>query len=71
MMMPCDAVLISGTCVVNESLLTGESVPVLKTNLPVPARCANGTVQEEEEVYSSENHKRHTLFCGTSVIQTR
>ncbi|XP_041034738.1 probable cation-transporting ATPase 13A3 isoform X1 [Carcharodon carcharias] len=71
MMMPCDAVLISGTCVVNESLLTGESVPVLKTSLPVPARCANGTVQEEEEMYSPESHKRHTLFCGTAVIQTR
>ncbi|XP_059498532.1 polyamine-transporting ATPase 13A3-like [Stegostoma tigrinum] len=72
MIMPCDAVLISGTCVVNESLLTGESVPVLKTNLPVPAHCTNGTVQEEEEeVYCPENHKRHTLFCGTAVIQTR
>ncbi|XP_067879690.1 polyamine-transporting ATPase 13A3-like isoform X2 [Heterodontus francisci] len=71
MMMPCDAVLISGTCVVNESLLTGESVPVLKTNLPIPTWCANGTMQEEEEVYSPENHRRHTLFCGTAVIQTR
>ncbi|XP_060710432.1 polyamine-transporting ATPase 13A3-like [Hemiscyllium ocellatum] len=72
MIMPCDAVLISGTCVVNESLLTGESVPILKTNLPVPSQC-NGTAQEEEEeeVYSPENHKRHTLFCGTAVIQTR
>uniref|UniRef100_UPI00398E856F polyamine-transporting ATPase 13A3-like isoform X2 n=1 Tax=Pristiophorus japonicus TaxID=55135 RepID=UPI00398E856F len=69
MMMPCDAVLISGTCVVNESLLTGESVPVLKTNLPDPARCGNGAMQEE--VYSPENHKRHTLFCGTAIIQTR
>ncbi|XP_067828171.1 polyamine-transporting ATPase 13A3-like [Heptranchias perlo] len=69
LMMPCDAVLISGTCVVNESLLTGESVPVLKTNLPNPARCTSGAMQEE--VYSPENHKRHTLFCGTAVIQTR
>ncbi|TRY64847.1 hypothetical protein DNTS_028716 [Danionella cerebrum] len=67
--MPCDAVLICGTCIVNESMLTGESVPVTKTDLPNPQRdrkCEDGDV-----TYSTEEHKRHTLFCGTNVIQTR
>ncbi|MBZ3889938.1 putative cation-transporting ATPase 13A3 [Sciurus carolinensis] len=51
-------------CRVNE----GESVPVTKTNLPNPSVDIKGM---GEELYSPETHKRHTLFCGTTVIQTR
>ncbi|XP_037354959.1 polyamine-transporting ATPase 13A2 isoform X2 [Talpa occidentalis] len=59
-LMPCDAALVAGECVVNESSLTGESVPVLKTALP------EGLVP-----YSPETHRRHSLFCGTLVLQAR
>ncbi|XP_063057304.1 polyamine-transporting ATPase 13A3 isoform X2 [Engraulis encrasicolus] len=69
--MPCDAVLVSGTCIVNESMLTGESVPVTKTNLPNPRQGDRGAGDEADSVFCTEEHKRHTLFCGTHVIQTR
>ena len=46
----------------NESMLTGESVPVTKTPL-----AADTSAQE----YDVNKHKSHTLFCGTTVLQTR
>ena len=58
---PCDCALISGNAIVNESMLTGESVPVFKTPLP----------HDTEEIYSVTGNKRQTLFNGTDVIQTR
>ncbi|XP_074831739.1 polyamine-transporting ATPase 13A2 [Carettochelys insculpta] len=61
---PCDAALLTGECMVNESMLTGESVPVMKTPLP------NGP-QAGSMTYSPEEHKRHTLFCGTQVVQAK
>jgi len=60
--MSCDVVLLSGNAIVDEGMLTGESVPVTKTPL---------TPLDNDELYSPEAHKRNTLFCGTHVIQTR
>lgn len=65
--MSCDAVLISGNCIVNESMLTGESVPITKTPLPNPPI----PLDSPPMMYNPENHKRHTLFCGTQIIQSR
>ena len=60
--MTCDALLLTGSAIVNEAMLTGESVPVTKS-------CVSST--GEPELYSPETHKRHTVFSGTEVIQTR
>ncbi|KAI9554376.1 hypothetical protein GHT06_019648 [Daphnia sinensis] len=56
----CDAVLIEGTCSVDESMLTGESYPI--TKMPVP---------EDHEIFEYEVHKRHILFNGTQLLQGR
>uniref|UniRef100_A0AAY5KDT1 Cation-transporting P-type ATPase N-terminal domain-containing protein n=1 Tax=Esox lucius TaxID=8010 RepID=A0AAY5KDT1_ESOLU len=60
LLLPCDAVLLAGECMVNESILTGESIPVMKT--PLPAAAGR---------YSAEAQQRHTLFGGTLCIQAR
>jgi len=59
--MPCDAILIQGQSIVNEAMLTGESVPILK-------QCLHRT---DKECYDPETDKKHTLFSGTEVIWTR
>ncbi|KAM4040342.1 putative cation-transporting ATPase 13A4 [Anomaloglossus baeobatrachus] len=62
--MSCDAILINGTCIVNEGMLTGECIPVTKTQLP------HGDDTMPWKQYSGEDYRRHVLFCGTDVIRT-
>ncbi|CDW53226.1 cation transporting ATPase 13A3 [Trichuris trichiura] len=63
--MTCDAVLIAGNCMLNESGLTGESMPVTKTALPVNSAYA------KQMIYMEKYHAKHTLYSGTEVLQTR
>ncbi|KAM4043771.1 putative cation-transporting ATPase 13A4 [Anomaloglossus baeobatrachus] len=63
--LPCDALLITGGCVINEGMLTGESVPVTKVPLP---NVDNGIPWK---LHSGENSRAHILYCGTEVIKTK
>uniref|UniRef100_A0A8C8EER7 Cation-transporting ATPase n=1 Tax=Otus sunia TaxID=257818 RepID=A0A8C8EER7_9STRI len=64
-LLPCDAILISGQCIVNESMLTGESIPVTKTHLPQADNF------KPWRMHCAEDYKKHVLFCGTEVMQTK
>ncbi|ORY09897.1 hypothetical protein BCR34DRAFT_486512 [Clohesyomyces aquaticus] len=66
-LVPCDSLLLSGDCIVNESMLTGESIPVSKT--PVTDEAL-----EMLNLSASSMHPevaRHLLFCGTKIIRAR
>nr|XP_036880042.1 probable cation-transporting ATPase 13A4 [Manis javanica] len=63
--MPCDAILIDGSCVVDEGMLTGESIPVTKTPLLKTDSSVSWKTQSEAD------YKRHVLFCGTEVVQAK
>ncbi|GJP34697.1 hypothetical protein CLOM_g19107 [Closterium sp. NIES-68] len=66
MVLPCDLVLLAGQCVLNESMLTGESAPVLKTALPL-----DFSAQPHKIRPGSEADSKYRLLSGTEVLQTR
>eukprot|EP00189_Rhodosorus_marinus_P013980 CAMPEP_0184746042 /NCGR_PEP_ID=MMETSP0315-20130426/8616_1 /TAXON_ID=101924 /ORGANISM="Rhodosorus marinus, Strain UTEX LB 2760" /LENGTH=1197 /DNA_ID=CAMNT_0027218425 /DNA_START=56 /DNA_END=3646 /DNA_ORIENTATION=- len=60
---PCDCLILSGGAVVNESMLTGESVPLMKEGIaPLPDRDADRDLRVNSE------DKAHILFGGTRIL---
>ena len=57
---PCDLAVIAGQCIVDESNLTGESIPVNKTPLDA----------ESPVVYNPDKDifKKSTLFSGSKLL---
>ncbi|TVY58655.1 putative cation-transporting ATPase [Lachnellula cervina] len=64
---PCDSILLSGDCIVNESMLTGESVPVSK----VPANDESLRLLDLAASSIAPELARHFLFCGTKIVRAR
>lgn len=62
MTMPCDMLIVSGSAVVNESILTGESQPLVKEGV------APKDDQDEELDLKTAAHKSHLLYGGTEVL---
>ncbi len=67
--MQCDAILLNGHVIVNESMLTGESVPV--TKIPIANTHSTTTTTTNDDILNVKEHNKHILFGGTQVIQTR
>lgn len=61
--LPCDFLLLSGNCIANESILTGESIPQIKDSI-------QGIKNLTEQFDIKKKHKNNVLFCGTEIIQT-
>lgn len=64
-LLPCDLSLLEGGAVVNESMLTGESVPVVKVNVQWPLNRLGDTI------VPLTHDSRHTLFSATKVLQLK
>ena len=59
---PADLLLLRGTCIVNEAMLSGESTPLLKESIEL--------FEGSERLDIDGTHKNSTLFGGTKVLQS-
>ena len=56
-----DILLLSGTCIVNEAMLSGESTPLLKESIQL--------LETSEALDVDTAHKNALLFSGTKILQ--
>lgn len=74
--MPCDALIVRGSCVVNEAMLTGESLPQMKESIRVnnslftdgESAAIPLNISDKNNPLGSSN-RRHIVYAGTNVIQ--
>ncbi|KAJ2623361.1 hypothetical protein GGI26_002399 [Coemansia sp. RSA 1358] len=67
--LPCDAVLFGGDCIVNESMLTGESTPESKYPLGLDSDLLRNIDMAAHTFKPSVS--RHIIFAGTELVRVR
>lgn len=64
--LPCDCVLLSGRISVDESMLTGESVPVNKS--PIDTSIFTNPASDQQDAIILSKHPGSVLFSGTKIL---
>eukprot|EP00833_Pecoramyces_ruminatium_P008964 jgi/Orpsp1_1/1182996/evm.model.c7180000083423.1 len=64
---PCDAILLKGDCIVNESMLTGESMPINK--IPIKDEELKNLDFEKDDVVAKMGN--YCFFAGTSIVRVK
>lgn len=59
---PCDFLILKGSCLVNEALLNGESVPILKQGMDLQPILKQGM---DLQNMKKKNLMKHYLYGGT------
>jgi cation-transporting ATPase 13A3/4/5 len=57
---PCDCILLTGSVIVNEAMLTGESTPIIKTH-----------ILDMNKKFDYKTDYKHILYYGTKIVQKR
>jgi P-type E1-E2 ATPase len=58
---PCDLLLLRGTCIVNEAMLSGESTPLLKESIELR--------EDSDRLDMNGADRNSVLFSGTKALQ--
>ncbi|KAI0056131.1 endoplasmic reticulum Ca-transporting P-type ATPase [Artomyces pyxidatus] len=58
---PADILLVQGTCIVNEAMLSGESTPLLKESIQL--------LEGTDNLDADGTHRNEVLFSGTKLLQ--
>lgn len=58
---PCDILLVKGSCIIDESTLTGESVPQMKEPIE--------DIVDDDRKLDVDQDKLHILYAGTKILQ--